>query len=576
MSITNQELIMSENKPLPMGISDFKEMREKDFYYVDKTFCIKELVEAQSKVVLLPRPRRFGKTLTLSMLRYFFEKSNESQAALFDGLAVSQFPEIMKHQGQYPVIFFTFKEAKQPGWEACFTEIMRVIRHEYERHAYLLESNFLLAYDRTLFKNIMMQHDDPALYRSALKNLSYYLEQYHGVKPIILIDEYDAPVHGGYEHGYYDKIIDFIRSFLGAGLKDNNSLNFSVITGILRIAKESIFSGLNNIVVYSLINNKYAESFGFTQGEVDELLTAYNLTNLSEEIKHWYNGYTVGKNTGIYNPWSIINFVNNRELGPYWLNTSDNLLVKRLVTQSPPEVKQELELLLTGHALEKKLNESLVLTALEREEGALWSLLLQTGYLSCKEIFLKGRVLTALLCIPNEEVRSFYDDLIEYWMTHNSSAFTYLQMLAALTSGQIESFKDYFTAVLLNSVGLFDTGGQQAEKFYHALVLGMLVSLSETHDVISNRESGFGRYDIMIIPKELTGPDAAHKPGIIIEFKSVNKRTKETLKKAAENALAQIEERQYHAQLVARGVKKIIKLAIAFDGKKSLIQEATS
>ena len=565
---------MAQRRPLPMGISDFKEMREKNFYYVDKTLCIKELVEAQSKVVLLPRPRRFGKTLTLSMLRYFFEKSSDSRAALFEKLAIAQHPEIMKHQGRYPVIFFTFKETKNNSWESCYAKLAEVMSHVYKEHLYLLNASFFTHQERDDFNAILEKKAQLTVLSSSLKNLSSYLEQYHEVKPIVLIDEYDAPVHSGYEHGYYDKIIDFIRSFLGAGLKDNIALNFCVITGILRIAKESIFSGLNNVVVYSLIHNKYAESFGFTQNEVDELLKVYDLIELSDEIKRWYNGYTIGDNTEIYNPWSIINFVNNRELAPYWLNTSDNVLIKKLVTQSPPEVKQEFELLLTGHVIEKKLSESIVLTSLEREEGTLWSLLLQTGYLSCKEIFLKGRVLTAHLCIPNEEVRSFYDDLIEYWMTSNSSAFTYLNMLSALTSGQIESFKDYFTAVLLNSVGLFDTGGREAEKFYHALVLGMLVSLSETHEVISNRESGFGRYDIMIIPKQLTDAAGRQKPGIIIEFKSVNKRTRETLKKAAQSALAQIEERQYQAQLLARGVKKIIKLAIAFDGKKSLIQEA--
>ena len=378
---------MAQRRPLPMGISDFKKIRENGCYYVDKTLIIKELLESRSEVVLLPRPRRFGKTLTLSMLRYFFEKSSDSRAALFEKLAIAQHPEIMKHQGHYPVIFFTFKEAKNNSWESCYAKLAEVMSHVYKEHHYLLNASFFTHQERDDFNAILEKKAQLTVLSSSLKNLSSYLEQYHEVKPIVLIDEYDAPVHSGYEHGYYDKIIDFIRSFLGAGLKDNIALNFCVITGILRIAKESIFSGLNNVVVYSLIHNKYAESFGFTQNEVDELLKVYDLIELSDEIKRWYNGYTIGDNTEIYNPWSIINFVNNRELAPYWLNTSDNVLIKKLVTQSPPEVKQEFELLLTGHVIEKKLSESIVLTSLEREEGTLWSLLLQTGYLSCKEIF---------------------------------------------------------------------------------------------------------------------------------------------------------------------------------------------
>ena len=570
MSNANINKNKKEQKAIPIGISDFKEIIEGNYCYVDKSLCIKELLDNRAKVTLLPRPRRFGKTLTLSMLRYFFEKSSESHAPLFEKLAIAQHPEIMKQQGQCPVIFFTFKEAKQADWENCYAKLSEVISNLFIEHNYLLELSTLTEKERAHFIALSEQNASYEVVTSSLKNLSFYLEQYHGAKPVVLIDEYDAPIHSGYGNGYYEKIIDFIRSFLGAGLKDNNALNFAVMTGILRVAKESIFSGLNHLAVYTILDDPFAKTFGFTQPEVDRLLQEYDLVDQAEEVRSWYNGYTIGTLHGVYNPWSLLNFLMLRKIGTYWLNTSDNQLIHQVLSASSASFKADLENLMAEKSIEKEIDALVNFQRLDHYVEAVWSLLLFSGYLTVISQRREDTDFYYELKIPNKEVFSFYKKTVLGWFSQRSDPDYYLSMLRALTAGELERFKDYFEMIVIHSLSSFDLRGDEQENFYHALVLGMLVSLSESHEVISNRESGFGRYDIMIIPKNISGG----KPGIIIEFKRVNGRLKESLEQAVVSALKQIEEKQYQAQLEARGIKNIIKLGIAFEGKQCLVREA--
>lgn len=557
-------------KKLPIGIDNFEELISQNYYFVDKSLLIKELLDNGAKVTLIPRPRRFGKTLNLSMLQNFFEKNENQKRQLFDGLNITKHPDIMNHQGQYPVIFISFKDAKKETWEECYEKIIRLIATEFSRHKYLLDSNTLSTAQQKDFLSVINYTASKTVYESALKDLSFYLTNYHKNKPIMLIDEYDAPIQSGFSNNYYKDVINFMRGMLCAGLKDNSSLKFAVMTGILRVAKESIFSGLNNIEVCSITSIFYADKFGLTEAEVAETTKEYGLISELDKIRAWYDGYHTGQNFNVYNPWSIINFLKNKGIfQPYWLNTSDNLIIKELIENGSNELKQDIEQLLAGNNIEKLVNENIIFDSVYSQSDAVWSFLLFCGYLSFDKIYIKNELLYGSLRLPNIEVKSFYKTVVLDWIKNRVTMSNYLNMLNKLTSGNIEEFKDLFYDFTLKSLSSFDVGGDEPEKFYHALVLGMLVALDENYIIKSNREAGYGRFDLMIIPKN------AKELGIIIEFKKVNKRRKETLAKAVKIALEQIEEKQYEAELKSRGITKIIKLGIAFDGKKVLVQQFT-
>ena len=571
-----------KKKLIPIGIDDFERLLEGNYYFADKSLLIKELLDSGAAVTLLPRPRRFGKTLNLSMLRYFFEKvaplipsielpletnvsreSGLSRRHLFNGLKIEQYADCMKHQGQYPVIWLTFKDVKTEKWDDCYRLLRTQIMREFERHDYVRE--FLSDAEKERFERIRQGRGDLADFMGSLLDLSMYLERAYKAKTVILVDEYDAPIHAAYLNGYYDEVIGFMRGFLGAGLKGNNSLNLGVLTGILRVAKESIFSGINNLRVCTLVQESYANQFGFLEDEVRAMLAYFELENKLDEVRRWYNGYQSGSYK-VYNPWSIINLAGNKGvIQAYWVNTSDNLLVRDILKKSQPYMKEDVEKLMHGESLHTLINENLTLLDIDHDENALWNFLLLTGYVTFENYHQEGRFWYADLKIPNEEIASLYETTVLSWFKEKGISQDYLRMLTCLTHGDAAEFKRMFELFSYEALSSFDITGREPERLYHALTIGMFVALQGSHEVRSNRESGLGRYDVSLIPKDLS------KPGIILEFKKVDVKKKETLKTAAQNALKQIEERDYETELRARGFKNSIKLGISFLGKESLV-----
>jgi hypothetical protein len=526
-------------------------------------------------VTLIPRPRRFGKTLNMSMLKYFFEKVDEadsSNSQLFQDLQISNHAECMKHQGQYPVIYLTFKDVKNDNWEDCYDKIKICIGAEFARHSYILQENSLTAQQQEDFNQIVNRKAAQATFENSLKDLSFYLQKHYGSKIVILMDEYDSPIHAGFVHGYYEKIISFMRGFMCGGLKGNSNLVYGVITGILRVAKESIFSGMNNLKVCSLLSDHYADKFGFTESEVKDFLTKYQQAPKVDDVRAWYNGYRVGqpKNnntfTMVYNPWSILNFISEKgTFGSYWINTSDNKIIQDLIQKASEDVKKDFELILAGKSIDKTIAEDISFPAVYMDSDALWSFLVFSGYLTWKSRELMQVRCQADLIAPNFEVLDCLKRLVRQWFTESIGGGAYKNMLASLTQGNIPAFERYFQQSVVDSVSCFDITKKNPERVYHAYVLGMLVGLSATHEVKSNRESGFGRYDVCLIPKNIS------QPGIIIEFKAFNKKEDKTLIAAAKSALVQIEEKLYESELLSRGIQNIIKLAIVFQGKRVLI-----
>ncbi|SHK17978.1 AAA family ATPase [Tepidibacter formicigenes] len=553
-------------RKIPIGISDFKKLISENYYYVDKSLFIKEIIDDGSEVILLPRPRRFGKTLNMSMLKYFFEKSDEDNRYLFEKLKVNNYEEIMDMQGKYPVIYITFKDVKYSNWEDCNKAVKSVISDAYEKHEYLLKSDFLDERQKKYFNDILNKNVNTVELSESLKTLSKYLTKYHKQKTVILIDEYDVPIQSGYLNDYYDKIIEFMRIFLSAAFKDNEYLQKGVLTGILRVAKESIFSGLNNLKVCTILKNHYSDKFGFLEDEVKEMLKYYNIESEMDEVRKWYNGYIFGENV-IYNPWSILNYVDNYERGyrPYWVNTSSNDLVKMILTKAGEFVKIELEDLIKGKEIIKPVNEDIVMKDIDKSSENVWSFLLFSGYLKVvNEEFKRGKTYCNLK-IPNAEVAYLYEEIIMSWFDESINNDKFNIMLKSLVNGDIKIFSKILKEFVLSSVSYFDIGGNESEKVYHAFVLGMLIALCDDYEVKSNRESGYGRYDVALIPKDKS------KIGIIIEFKKVDKDDKENLEIAAQNAINQIKDKKYKQDLLDRGIKNIIELGIAFEGKDVLV-----
>jgi len=564
-------------KKIPVGIDDFKILIEGNYYYIDKTLFIKEILDSGAAVTLIPRPRRFGKTLNMMMVRYFFEKhpsQDQAMGHLFTGLRITEHLECMNHQGQYPVIFMTFKKVKSDTWDDCYERIQEVIAKEFCRHDYLLKSNILRDGQKKDFQNIIDKTSSRAVLESALENLSDFLAKYHGKRTIILIDEYDEPIHAGYNYKYFDKVVNFMRNFMTAGFKGNEHLFFGLITGILRVSRESIFSGLNNLKICSITNSRYSDKFGLLEAEVETFLDAYGYKSHLADVRRWYNGYTFDKQT-MYNPWSIINFIDgNAEFKQYWINTSSNDLVKEIVRYgNTGDLKWGYEKLLSkcnDTPLTVVINENIVLQEILTIPEAIWNGLLFTGYLTYKNYRSINDVLVADLVIPNREVELFWEKTIKDWfLSDNSTTQLYLSMINGLTKGDVEKFKETFYKLVTHSLSYFDPTGEDPERFYHAMVLGMLVGLLSTYEVKSNREAGCGRYDVVLIPK------SPNNPGYVFEFKKIDEVDKETLEHAAQVALAQIEEKNYEQELITRDVTQIIKLGIAFKGKQALIVQAT-
>ncbi len=562
-----------KKQTIALGTDDFKKVIDGNHYLVDKSLFIKEAIEDGASVVLMPRPRRWGKTLNMTMLKYFFEKTEHSNRHLFNGLAVEKHSDIMEHQGKYPVIFLTLKDTKQLCWNECFALLKSAIVREYQNHIYLLNSPTLTEPDKDRFNTILNRLGELNLYKESLRDLCAHLHRYHGIEPIVLIDEYDAPVISGFENGYYKEIVSFMQTFLGAAFKTNPHLKKGFLTGILRVSKESIFSGINNLSVCSLLSTQYSEYFGFSEEEVQAMLDYYGPHENDDQIKLWYNNYRIGSQTSVYNPWSIISYIkNNRRLTSHWMNSANNNLIKEIIQKSPFNVKSDLELLMNGQTLEKPIIEFITFDSLYTSSDVVYNFLFLTGYLSYEKMYMdadKNNELFSLM-IPNKEVLFYHQQIITQWIEETINFSTYQSMLKDLTSGNVELFKETFVEMVETSMSTFDATGKEPERFYHAFVLGMLVSLQQTHEVKSNRESGTGRYDVMLIPKDI------NKIGIIIEFKKAKNETDEMLEAAAHDALTQINDRYYAAELKTRGITKIISLGIALRGKKTLIKEQIS
>jgi hypothetical protein len=549
----------------PIGISDFRMLREGGYRYVDKTALVDAVVDADAQVLLLPRPRRFGKTLNLSMLRCFLEKGGEDHRSLFAGLAAAASEIAKPHAQRYPVIFLTFKDVKPASWEDCLAGLANLLSDVYGEHRYLLEEGSLEAEDARSFESILDRRAGKPELMVALKLLSRLLAKHHGERVIILLDEYDTPIHAGYTRGFYEDVITFFRDFLSGGLKDNPYLFKGVLTGILRIAKESLFSGLNNIAVYGILRSEFAHYFGFTEPEVYELVSAIGQPELLDDIRSFYNGYLFGDES-IYNPWSVLSFLHGakKELLPYWVDTSSNDLVRELLLAGPAGARAELETLLAGGTIDKRIEENIVMRDLSLDPGAVWSFLLFTGYLKPVTLRLVDGERRAELAVPNAEVAISLRKMAKIWMEAQVGGSEALaSMLAALLRGDAPVVERYMSHLAKVNLSYFDTAGPEPERFYHGLVVGLLAGIGSAYDVRSNRESGFGRCDVMVLPK------AAGKPGVVLELKRVDTDVGETPEQAIASALAQIRARDYAAELRERGASPIHLFAAVFDGKRA-------
>jgi hypothetical protein len=558
-------------KKISLGCSDFKRIIEENYYFVDKSLFIKEVVEDGSAVILLPRPRRFGKSMNMSMLKCFFEKTEESNKELFGNLNIYKDKEVMERQGQYPVIFITFKDVKDSSYEKTVEKIKDLIVEEYTKYIKIMDINIFEKPEKDYFERIINREASEGEYELSLKNLSKFLCRYYNKRVLVLIDEYDVPIQSGYLNNYYDEVIEFIRNLLSGALKDNSYLEKGILTGILRVAKESIFSGLNNISVCTILSSRYSEYFGFTEEEVEKILKYHGIEAKLEEVKAWYNGYIFGDRV-IYNPWSILNYVYNFKDGfkAHWTNTSSNDLVKKLITKGGAELKKELEQLIKGEALEKRVNEDIVMGEIDKGTENIWSFLLFSGYLKVVKKRLDMGEMYCNLSIPNKEVNYLYRQIILGWFRESINNDEFDIMLKSLVTGDIKTFGKILKLFIKNSMSYFDATGSESEKVYHAFVLGMLLGLGDNYEIKSNRESGYGRYDVMVIPKDIS------KTGIIIEFKKVDEDDEEDLEKAVDAALEQIKDKDYKSELTERGFKNVIQLGIAFQGKKVLVKESTA
>ena len=548
---------------LPIGLSDFKELRERGYYFVDKSELIAEIINENNKVLLIPRPRRFGKTLNLSMLRYFFDL-NEDAKDLFKGLKIENLPE-STHQGKYPVIFLTFKDLKEPDFDKFLWSISDLMSDAYKTHKQALMKLDLDKVEKEEIETIIARQANYGLLVSSLKKLSKYLSEAYQINPIILLDEYDTPIHAGWLEGYYNEIITFMRGFLSGAFKDNIYFEKGVITGCLRVAKESIFTGMNNLTVASILRNKFSDKFGFTPEEVKALLKNYSLNDRYDEVMLWYNGYKFG-NKILLNPWSVINYVDEKEASPYWANTSSNDLVRMLIEEGPSGFKQDITLLLNGEEIESVIDENIVFPDLKNSTKYIYSLLYFSGYLKCQDKKMIEEDTVCTLCLPNKEVRYIYRNIISNWVEKGFQNDKLKQMYKALIDGNLEEFELILNDFVITTLSYFDTKGEEPEAVYLGFIAGMLVGLGSEYSVKTNRESGYGRYDVLVKPGDKT------RQAIIMELKSVNKTRHKDFDKSIQEALKQIEDRAYAKELQAEGYSDILKLAIVSDGKLVKVQ----
>jgi len=563
----------------PIGISDFRKLikyrdtKGDPYLFIDKSLFIKEILDDGIEVKLITRPRRFGKTLNMSMLHHFLasEIDGQSTKTLFEHLKITEHKKYLEsYQGKYPVVFMTLKDVvRENNYEIAYKKFASIISSVYAQHGYLLSSQKLDPYQKKVFESVLEERATPARVQSSLRDLTQVLYLHYDVKPWVLIDEYDTPIQTARAGGYYKDMVDFMRGFLGAGLKDNVYLERAVLTGILRIAKESLFSDLNNIKSYSLLHSRYGEYFGFTEPEVIELLEKTQLNTNIDKVRNWYNGYRAG-DIVIYNPWSIINYIEEKgSFSAYWVNTSGNVLIKDLLIQSGPTFKFEFESLLQGNAIEKFINENIVFENLENNEAAVWTLLVMSGYLKIRSIntmVQEGKALCQLE-IPNREVRSLYQKFIFEWLSGINEETLFYNFLKDLLNGNLDEFENNLQRTMLQTFSVYDIKGKMPEKFFHGFMLGLVAGLDpKQYQIHSNKESGYGRFDISIIPKNPS------KLGIIFEIKSVESEDPQKLKEMAHLALQQIDEQNYGAILTQHNIKDHVKIGVVFNGKTLAVE----
>ena len=556
----------SKKTKLPIGVSNFKDIIEKNYYYFDKTKFIENILEDGSQVKLFTRPRRFGKTLNMSMLKYFFDvKNKDENRKLFEGMNISK-SEYFDMQGNFPVISVSFKKYQEKDWENGFDMIKDIISGLYDEFEFVKEK--LSARKKKKFDSILMEEANLANWKNSLADLSNYLYDFYGKKVIVLIDEYDQPIINSYIEGYYDETIDFFKSFYGAVLKDNEYLEMGVMTGILRVAKENIFSGLNNIKVHSILNERFTEYFGVLENEVETSLKDFGLEYDLSDVQKWYNGYLFGE-TKVYNPWSIINFLDEKKLGAYWVNTSENSLIKLYLQKMKKEIFNDFSKLLNEENISKIINDNVTFGNLEANfEKNFWNLFFHSGYLTLAEKYDAMKKVVSVK-IPNKEILEMFSDMFIEVYFKNTGIF--LDMTDALTNGDISNFKKYLKEILLENTGIFDVSGTYKEQFYHGLMLGLVLILKNEYEITSNNFAGKGRYDLLLKPKNIL----EGKEGIIIELKIVNgtenlsnDKIHEKLEKECEVALKQIDEKGYSSVLKNAGIEKVLKIGIAFLGKE--------
>lgn len=544
---------MNEIKKLPTGISDFETIIENNYYYIDKTLFIEEIGKNIGKTLLFTRPRRFGKTLNMSTLKYFFDiKETEKNRKLFEGLNIEKTPYISE-QGKYPVIFISFKDIKEMSINNCEEQLKQLISSLYRDNLNVIES--LDEFDREDFVNICRKNFNQVTLSNSLKFLSKILYEYYKQKVIILIDEDDTPLVSAHQYGYYDEALNLFKGLYSSALKDNPYLHMGVMTGIIRVNKAGIFSVLNNLSVNTIMENEYSEYFGITEKEVEEMLSYYDMEYEMPEVKLWYDGYRFG-NAEIYNPWSILNFVRSKELKAYWIDTSENYLINHVIKNAGEDLFDALKELLAGKSVEETITgNSSMSTLLTQQE--IWELMLFSGYLTIDKKIERNQYLVK---IPNKEVQDFFKDKFIEISFGGYSRF--YNAMRALKENNIERFEILLQQMVLNSLSYHDT--DKEEKFYHILLLGMIQSLDEEYHIYSNQESGLGRYDIELEPRN------KNKRGYILELKVAS--SEEQLKERAEEGLAQISEKKYDSVLKERGIKEITYIGIAFHGKKVCIK----
>ena len=559
--IKTGEYIKKKNKALPIGVSDFIRAQS-DYYYVDKTLLIKDILDQKALVTLFTRPRRFGKTLNMDMLRVFFEISEENTSKYFrDKKIYTCGKKYMNYQGQFPVIFLSFKDVKFDSWEETFDKLLELLQIEFGRHQELLQSSALLDYEKEYFSKILAKAVNKVELSSALENLSRMLSKHHGKAPIIIIDEYDTPIQEGYSKDFYSEIVDFMRTFFSGAFKDNKHISFGFLTGILRIAQESIFSGLNNITVNTIMDNTYSEYFGFTPSEITDILQDFDMSEKYAEVEKWYDGYIFGE-TDIYNPWSMINYVSKKGIPQaYWVSTGRNEILEDVLNVSNQDILENLNSLLLGEKVVARIDQNVVYRALKENPANIYSLLLMAGYLKTnnKQLQMDGSYLCEI-AIPNTEITAVFKiEIMNHLLYVGAVKQTTANKIAeSLYSKDFTKLKNALIEYMNKSMSFYDAS---TEGFYHGLTLGLVALMDNQYQIKSNRESGEGRFDLALFPRE------EKLPGIIMEFKWKRNLTENALTNLAEEALNQINEKAYETELKDYRVNEIVKIGAAFSGK---------